>query len=78
MGTNYYLHLGKRSNQGKGLPLKFSWAVDRHFPLVGNVPSRIGPVTVQDEYGNEYTWTEFYEMISRDVSDETSIGQAFS
>jgi hypothetical protein len=78
MGTNYYLHLGKRTSQGEGEPSKFTWAVNRHFPLVGDVPMNIAPGTVQDEYGREMSWIDFYEMIGRDVSDESHIGEQFS
>lgn len=77
MGTNYYLHLGKRTSAGDGRT-RFTWAVHRHLPLVGAIPGNISPVTVQDEYGKEMTWAEFYEMISRDISDESMIGRAFS
>jgi hypothetical protein len=81
MGTNYYLHLGKSWSElprADGSHMVFSWAVARHMPLVGDVPMNIGPVTVQDEYGKEMSWSEFYDMISRYRSDESTIGMTFS
>lgn len=71
MGTNYYLHLGKRWASGNGQV--FTWATDRYKPPLD---SQVGHV--MDEYGEEMPWSEFYEKISRDRSDESQIGKTFS
>lgn len=72
MGTNYYLHLGKRSAGPAGRPHTFTWAADRNR-LVREQP---GPV-ICDEYGRVLTWAEFYELVGADISDEASTGREF-
>jgi hypothetical protein len=74
VGTNYYLHIGKRTSQGVGHPPKFSWAVGRGRGVL----EHFGDTAVIDEYGNEMTWAEFYMKIQADVSDESTIGDNFS
>jgi hypothetical protein len=78
VGTNFYLHLGKRSDQGEGNPALFTWATDRRMSLLDALGwARIG--YVQDEYGREMSFAEFYQLVSGDRSDEhTGMGKPFS
>lgn len=66
MGTNYYLHLGKRSAAGKG-------------KCVFTVASEVAynTATVQDEYGREMSYPEFLDLISADVREYGLFGQDF-
>ena len=73
MGTNFYLHLGKRSWQGDGKPLLFTWAI-RSLAW----PTAWADVTVIDERGIEITLGEFLANIAKDEQNYESIGQAFS
>ena len=73
MGTNYYLHLGKRSSAGAGNGCRFNQAVDLEA-IARAVPSG----TVQDEYGREMSLSEFLDMVGDDEKRTDSIGQRFS
>lgn len=79
MGTNYYLHLGKRSSIGQGC--SFTWAT----PPPGSSqrptawPWPIPPtITVIDEYGCEQSLGEFFELVNEDEQRLERIGQRFS
>jgi 3-deoxy-D-manno-octulosonate 8-phosphate phosphatase KdsC-like HAD superfamily phosphatase len=74
VGTNYYLHLGKRSSIGDGR-CSFTWAV----PPV-DATARIIRLcaTVRDEYGGEQTLAEFMGIISEDQQQVDHIGERFS
>ena len=73
MGTNFYLHLGKRTAGPAGRPCTFIWAAARHEL----VSQQEGPV-IEDEYGRVLTWAQFYDLTGADISDERQIGEAFS
>jgi hypothetical protein len=74
MGTNYYLHLGKRSSIGQGR-CSFTWAV----PPVSGSPAILRLcVTVQDEYGREMTLSEFMAAIAEDEQRVDQVGERFS
>lgn len=82
MGTNYYLHLGKRTGRQDG-GTRFTWAVNLELPtseegirvVADYIPKG---TTVQDEYGNEMTFEEFLERSDRDERDTSALGQRFS
>jgi len=78
MGTNYYLHLGKRSSQGQGKPALMTWAVEAGPACRREVIWVADGVTVQDEYGKEMTWAEFLRLVALDACDHAHHGQAFS
>lgn len=75
MGTNYYIHIGKRYAAGLGL-LGFNWAIH---------PSELHELTlgkslyVVDEYGNQSTPSEWAELIEKVTEhDYRNIGRLFS
>lgn len=72
MGTNYYLHLGKRSSIGGG-KAQFIQALpsDPHE----NIPPY---VYVIDEYGNEMDYQAFKNLIANDSMNTHFIGTKFS
>lgn len=79
MGTNYYLHLGKRIGGPNGTT-RFTWAVNLELPtseegikvVADHIPKG---ATVQDEYGHEMTFGEFLELSDRDERDTSALGQ---
>lgn len=74
MGTNYYLHLGKRHSNGAVAGCTFTQAVD-----VAALGHRVEfGVAVQDEYGNEMTFEEFLGRIEEDRMRTDQIGRRFS
>lgn len=74
MGTNYYLHLGKRSSIGEGR-CSFTWATP---PVNATGATMRLCATVHDEYGREMTLPEFMTMIADDEQRRDRIGQRFS
>lgn len=72
MGTNYYLHLGKRTSQGTGKPHRFQWATPVNRDLIP------GGTTVMDEYGREYEFRDWLVLVMDDEDDFEAIGQWFS
>lgn len=78
MGTNYYLHLGKRSAAGEG-QCSFTWAVSPAALTPSARPRlSLAAVAVQDEYGREMTLAEFLDLIGDDMPELAHIGQRFS
>lgn len=73
MGTNYYLHLGKRSSIGNGR-CSFTWAVSPPGSGEGLEPT----IPIQDEYGRELTVGEFLDLIKDDEIIVDHIGERFS
>lgn len=71
MGTNYYIHLGKRTADGGG-KCRFYVALDPE------VPEQWGGLTVIDEYGAEQPYSEFLHTIANDTRDYSGTGQEFS
>lgn len=78
MGTNYYLHIGKRSSRGIGKGCTFTEAVQVTQSQGGDVLIVRDGVIVLDEYGHEMTWTEFNDLIRNDKLQRGMIGRAFS
>lgn len=73
VGTNYYLHLGKVSSQGKDRPRLFLEATD-----VAALDQGAGDLGwVQDEYGQDISWSEFLELWQA-CQYETHHGENFS
>jgi hypothetical protein len=73
MGTNYSIHIGKRTSRGKG-KCGFIWAVDPDTLHV------LGPhvALVEDEYGGVTSLAEFLEHVAHDEQEFGSIGREFS
>ena len=80
MGTNYYLHLGKRSATPASdpVPCGFHWAIPP------TVLDDLGPdvdrdsSVIEDEYGRRLTIEEFEALIRWDGQDRTMVGEEFS
>lgn len=71
MGTNYYLHLGKRSATGNGKSM--------FTPTIPLPPVPYpGGVTVINEYGEEMSFGDFWNMIKDDHYDLDYLGERFS
>ena len=75
MGTNYYLHLGKRSAVVGDLPGRFTIAAGLEAVLA-SVPGT-APV-IQDEDGHRLTVAEFMARIANDIRDPGQIWTEFS
>lgn len=74
MGTNYFLHLGKRSADRQDGRCTLTTAV--HLRLADHMKPEAR--VIEDEYGNRFTLAEFDELTKRDVLDHTHVGEEFS
>lgn len=74
MGTNYYLHLGKRSVLAKGKGCVYHVAATCDLPI----PRHPTASVIEDEYGKRYTLLEFSELVMHDELDYSSLWEEFS
>jgi len=73
VGTNYYIHIGKRS-AGPATGGIFTWAIP---PGILGLLSPGAPI-IQNEYGDSVTVGEFIAQLEGADSDHALVGQAFS